>query len=329
MTFQKRIRRTWSGREIDHVWAHQRAESGRSTGKKVFFEGPTIYSYGTHFPMARLIIRRGQPVAVLITTERYSNTTSQHQSDVRSATRHLRAFHVADVKQTDHRLNLRDYRDRIRELAGRVRAAKCNTVFLVTCLDGLIKEANGYAEFFGLKTRLTYPKGFDVAAEQARGEIELEKQKVRDANREARRQERQAAKAAERDRKLAEYRAAAPALFAEYESKIQEWLDGKGKEFPDEPRPPGEPYSHAPRLVRLRVRGQRIETSQHAVVSVEAAKPLLLLVREVRTGGVSVPDLNIDGYRGGTVDYDARLVTVGCHTIAFDEIERIAKQLGL
>ena len=35
-----------------HVWAQQRTESGESHNGNMWFRGPVIYSYGTHFPLA-------------------------------------------------------------------------------------------------------------------------------------------------------------------------------------------------------------------------------------------------------------------------------------
>lgn len=57
---------------------------GATSGEKshVFIEGDTIYSYGTHFPIARRI--PGTKTA-LFTTRGYSTTTAKHKSQVHSA----------------------------------------------------------------------------------------------------------------------------------------------------------------------------------------------------------------------------------------------------
>lgn len=49
----------------------------------VFYDGRTIYSYGNHFPMAYIIA----PNLVWLNGDRFSNTTSRHQSALRSAIR--------------------------------------------------------------------------------------------------------------------------------------------------------------------------------------------------------------------------------------------------
>lgn len=328
-----RTRATWSGSEIDHVWAHQKAASGRCTGKNVFFEGATIFSYGHHFPMARLVLKNGKPDAVLLTTRSYSVTTSGHKSDVRSATRHLTQFYVDDVSELDHRANLADYRKRVERYAAAVPKAKARTLESIRSLDRLIAEANEYAKYFKLATRFGYPKGFDLAAEQARGAVELEKQKVRDEKKEERRSQRDEERRKRAEAELAEARLKYPGLYAEYEAEVAKWLAWERPSFPSPPRNPDNPYvsyyDRSDRLARLRAKGSRIETSQGVVVELEAAKPLLLLVRRSAEGVAQYPEMEVSGYRGVAFDYADRQVRVGCHRIAFDEVERVARELGL
>lgn len=42
-----------NNREVAHAWAGQQKESAR--GSHFFFNGPSIYSYGAHFEIARII----------------------------------------------------------------------------------------------------------------------------------------------------------------------------------------------------------------------------------------------------------------------------------
>src|SRR5262249_44911174 len=65
---------------VAHLWAHQTQDSARNPGGTLYFRGATIYSYGDHFPIARLC--RG---AVLFTTRTYSVTTARHIKIVRQA----------------------------------------------------------------------------------------------------------------------------------------------------------------------------------------------------------------------------------------------------
>lgn len=68
--------------EVAHVWAQFNQDQGRNGGHSVFFCGNTIYSYGSHFPMAHRI---GDTTTILINDDSYSATTSSHQREVINA----------------------------------------------------------------------------------------------------------------------------------------------------------------------------------------------------------------------------------------------------
>jgi hypothetical protein len=84
-------------RDVIAAWLKQERPEGRSGN--VWYDGDTIYSYGRHFPMARLVrLESGETVA-LFTTRTYSITTSHHLGLVKGALRveGVRTFEVADV----------------------------------------------------------------------------------------------------------------------------------------------------------------------------------------------------------------------------------------
>lgn len=61
------------------VWAAQSQDRGHTQCGRMYFTGKVIYSYGTHFPLARIV-----GGAVLLNDSTYSVTTSKHQQVVRS-----------------------------------------------------------------------------------------------------------------------------------------------------------------------------------------------------------------------------------------------------
>src|SRR6187551_2651644 len=63
--------------EIFHLWANQSKTSGKSGN--VFFEGAIIYSYGHHFPIAKLAAI-GEKAYAFLSPNKYSVTTTRHQS---------------------------------------------------------------------------------------------------------------------------------------------------------------------------------------------------------------------------------------------------------
>lgn len=76
-----------------HAWAHQLSPAGHASN--FYFEGPTVYSYGGHFPIATLDGDR-----VFFTTKGYSSSTAQHKAKVRSAVSHLKIIYVEHVPLT-------------------------------------------------------------------------------------------------------------------------------------------------------------------------------------------------------------------------------------
>lgn len=79
--------------EAVHAWAGRHSDDGRNPNSSVYFVGLTIYSYGSHFPMARHISFND----VLLTYDRYSNTTNKHQHQVWRAVSHKNTIYVHDV----------------------------------------------------------------------------------------------------------------------------------------------------------------------------------------------------------------------------------------
>lgn len=89
----KRVASRFSNDMVAHVWNAQTQTRGYSSNGNFYFEGPTLYSYGTHFPVATIL---PDGVAVM-NADSVSVTTSGHQSDARSASSNRDAFYVASL----------------------------------------------------------------------------------------------------------------------------------------------------------------------------------------------------------------------------------------
>lgn len=90
--------------EAIHVWAQQTQPYGRNAKGTVYFDGATIFSYGDHFPMGRFLDteHEGKRV-VLITSQKYSPTTSNHVSSAAWAVNHCFRIWCHDVTANDFR----------------------------------------------------------------------------------------------------------------------------------------------------------------------------------------------------------------------------------
>jgi len=92
---QKRVKRVFTSRhELIGVFFEQKQEHGRTPeryfrkggrGSAVFFNFDTLYSFGTHFPLCRLLNTPSGEQVAFLNTRHYSICTSQHQGEVRYA----------------------------------------------------------------------------------------------------------------------------------------------------------------------------------------------------------------------------------------------------
>jgi hypothetical protein len=141
---------------VAQLWAEKRQEHARNARYSLYFQDDTIYSYGAHFPIARHVRHKGKQ-AVLMTTGTYSRTTSKHTSLVRYACSGLRVFDVHDVTAKPGK-QFRNYKLRLQNLALKRKAAKTHSASHFAAREDMLDlaiEANRFAEFFGLKSRLS------------------------------------------------------------------------------------------------------------------------------------------------------------------------------
>ncbi len=72
--------------EIPHLWFHRTQDGARNSNGSLYFENETIYSYGSHFPIARHATNKSKRKhAIVFTTQTHSVTTTAHCSHVRGA----------------------------------------------------------------------------------------------------------------------------------------------------------------------------------------------------------------------------------------------------
>jgi hypothetical protein len=88
-----KVKQVFDYQQCAHVWAQQSQEHGRSPKGQMYFHGATIYSYGSHYPIARFTDATldGSRV-VLFNSEKNSTTTERHRDNVRAALRGLDVF---------------------------------------------------------------------------------------------------------------------------------------------------------------------------------------------------------------------------------------------
>ncbi len=275
---------------VAHLWAHKSQDFARNPGHNFYFHGDTIYSYGSHFPIARHVTRKGRG-AVLFTTHSYSVTTAGHISVVAGACRHLTVFHVADV--TASRPQFAEYRSRYMALVAKYAKARTRKPEILACLRGLVSEANQYADFFGLRARLTLPDDLTAMIAECQA---IEKRERERKQREERKREREA------------------------QERLQKWVDGQSDYCPD----------YGP--IRLRIVGDELQTSRGARVPLAHAVKAFRVIKRLHDKGQTYErnghTIHLGHFALDAVD-SAGNVRAGCHEVAWDEIARVATLAGV
>lgn len=303
----KRRRHVFDTGEVPHLWAHRTQDDARNKQGNLYFTGDTIYSYGSHFPIARHVANDSGRRAVLFTTATYSVTTSGHCSAVRSAIPSgTPVFHVPNIRPgtyseseltaDDHAGNLADYAERcerhvITSARARSSYAKEWNHEQAVCLRD---EAFAYCAFFGLPVPL-------IAAVP-----ELDSEAL------AAIRKREAKKAAEKAEQTKRERAEA---ITRQQELITKWRAGQ--------------YSgclyDVPAM--LRIDGDEVVTSRGARFPVSHAKRALAFVRKIRESGQAYVrngnTVHLGHYAIDRIEPDGT-VKAGCHVVSWEEIERIA-----
>src|SRR6266566_4959977 len=159
----KRVKHVVSSGEVPHLWYHKTQDSAKTSDGNLYFEGDTIYSYGSHFPIARHVSNRKQS-AVLFTTRTYSVTTSGHCSAVRSAIpSSALVFSVSELsyigqdyknsEANEHKKNIADYLKRIETAVITSARARSSWKKEYSQKDAvsLLVELKAYGKFFQVK----------------------------------------------------------------------------------------------------------------------------------------------------------------------------------
>jgi hypothetical protein len=298
----KKQKHVFNTGEIPHLWAHRTQDDARNKQGNLYFAGDTIYSYGSHFPIARHVTNEAGERAVLFTTATYSATTSGHCSAVRSAIPSgIPVFHVPEVypdrtANGAHEKNLKHYAETTEEQVSKCARSRLsfNKEWHHEQAEKLRSEALAYCKFF----RLPRPKINPIPALDSKL---LEKIRKLEAQR-----------AAEKGEQTKRERAEA---IARQQELITKWRAGQYSGcFYDIP-------------TMLRIDGDEVLTSRGVRFPVSHAKRALAFVRKVRESGQAYVrnghTIHLGPYAIDRIEPDGT-VKAGCHVVYWQVIERIA-----
>lgn len=342
----KRTKHVFKTDEIPHLWAHQTQDSARNPGGNLYFSGDTIYSYGSHFPIAR-IVKQGKKTCVLFTTRSYSVTTSGHISAVRGAIpRDLPVFNVMHPNDSPIG-SLASYTSAIATLAQSARDRKMETTRYqdVQSAEALIAECKAFCKFFKIKQpKFAKLPVIDVDKLQRQNDAIKERARTKQARDQARWDARQAEAKAENDRWNASgFCKHTPAHDAnkygdrntcERETEEDEWTAKSADIIAawrvNDPSARLRNAYNLPSMLRLSADKTEVETSLGARVPVQHAKRALQIVRLFQSRGREyvrgTRSIHLGHYVVDRIDADGTL-HAGCHVIKFEEIERVAVEL--
>lgn len=285
--------------ECAHIWASQSQYEGRAS--RVFFEGGVIYSYGRHFPVARFAPEYGD--IVLFTNRGYSSSTGKHKSLIQAAIPSKFAIVYCDdpTRPISHNLPIWERQAERLRADFAIKTRKPSRANIAAEIYQAVESAAAYCLALGF----AIPEWAGLtAAENEAIEYGREAARVRALNADALRNKREAL-------------AALGAV-----DRLQQWESGLAYVSADGF------HLHA---TRLRIKGDAIQTSRGANIPVADALALWpLLLRAKRTGKTleaGLHSINLGAYRFNS--FDGQTLIVGCHSIAWDQLEKIAIQLNL
>jgi hypothetical protein len=142
--------------EVAHLWASQAQTNARNSGN-FYFNGLTIYSYGSHFPIAQIWDKDNH--IVFFTAHSYSNTTAKHKGCVKYAINHKKVFTVPAVdlnykwdQNEKHEKNKNYYLNTIEELIKKQKKARKYNY--MPEIESLLNEFKEYIDLFKLSSKL-------------------------------------------------------------------------------------------------------------------------------------------------------------------------------
>jgi len=280
--------------QVAHYWASQSQPDGRAGN--MFFDGPTLYSYGRHYAIARIYKRPDGRQLVLFNHRDYSVSTAQHTSIARRAVSHLTNMEAWDHAPAfglapDHKENVNYFIRQAVSAIGQARRAKKYAMMHVDARDAWRNCFDQYIEFFQLDT-------LDIPAFPAFtiGEVEeFQAKRIQYDAQESIRQE------SMRQRRM-----------SEAVDKFNAWKAGADVST----------YGLYDFPVALRVKGDQVETSRGASVPLDEARTAC---KAFLSGKIS-RGFTIGAYTTISADYNG--VKIGCHDISADEIRRLDSILG-
>jgi hypothetical protein len=133
--------------DVANLFVSQIENHGNNKNNSLFFYNDSIYSYGTHFCIAKLI----DSDTLLFTIDKYSNATyrratNNHISVVAKATNHMNKIYCYDPRGS-HYGNFEHWIELSEEILSKLQRAKKPKKYIIQLQD-IKKQVDKYASYF-------------------------------------------------------------------------------------------------------------------------------------------------------------------------------------
>ena len=346
---------------VAHLWANEKQES--ANGSNFYFEGESIYSYGRHFEVGRIVRNKRGEKAYLINDTYYSSTTSKHQYYVREAIpTGSKVFSVGyNMSNTGNMAFVTSGLESIKDAIEKYKKARTELPY--QNVWGAFKNLMGYIEFFDMGTPQSLLKKsanewLGTNHELSRKSDKIKREHVSELKRifqillnhqalevlgtvnvvvdevcgegtwlkyRERVEKYRISREVQEVEKLRKLKELEEERSRDFHEKLEKWKSGELD------------FLHACDLtsydkpnVWMRIKGGIIETSKEIKIGIEEARRMWQVVSLLHQGGQFRHGLveDVDGNRWRINRYKNDILTAGCHRIAYSEMESIAKQLG-
>ena len=282
--------------QVAHVWANQNRESAR--GSNFFFHGESIWSYGMHFEVARLMqTEKGKTISVH-TSAGYSNSTARHQCCALNACHGLHEVFTLPVFPVSRD----DFKEAFAWYMGQAVAAMDKASRARVYGERLIAEAEGYIDE-ARRLKAHFPKLTKGLRIRSISFKEVERSKAR-AKREAAKRKRARQAAIKKAREDA----------ARHEA---EWLANERGSLR---------HVYGRYLLRKHATKDRIETSHGAEVTMQQGKVFYKAISKHRATPKDCPRFEV-GFFNLTRLTDQGAV-IGCHVLSWETMDTFAEAQG-
>lgn len=347
---------------VAHLWANEKQES--ANGSNFYFEGESIYSYGRHFEVGRIVRNKRGEKAYLINDTYYSSTTSRHQYYVREAIpTGSKMFYVeCNISYCiGNMIFVTNMLESIKDAIEKYKKAR--TELSYRDIWGAFKNLMGYIEFFDMGTpqrllKKSANEWLGTNHELSWKSDKIKREHVRELKRifqillnhqalevlgtvivivdevcgegtwlkyRERVEKHRISREVQEVEKLRKLKELEEERSRDFYEKLEKWKSGELD------------FLHACSLtsynkpnVWMRIKGGIIETSKEIKIGIGEARRIWQVVSLLHRGGQFRHGLveDVDGNKWSINRYENDILTAGCHRIAYSEMESIAKQLG-